>query len=148
MAETLPELVIRSFSDVADVLRAVQNHRQVSNAALEHAAGVCPGFVDKYLGPSREKRLGPLAFDLLLGALGLELVVQPAPHAAQRMASRWEKRNGTQVRNSQPISQTTLDRCRPVILAELGHAGGIASAKARRRAQRRSGHATNGHARP
>jgi hypothetical protein len=59
----------------------------------------------------------------LLGALGLELVVRPNPDAAKKMAPRWERRNEKQVRASQPVSRQMLDRCRSIIMAELGYLG-------------------------
>jgi hypothetical protein len=78
-----------------------------------------------------------------LEGLGLELVPRVNPEALKRMQGRYQRRNEAQIRNRQPINQALIDKIRPIILQELGHAGGIASAKARRQAQRRQ---ANGHA--
>jgi hypothetical protein len=134
MSDSFPELLVRSFQDLADALRAVQLHRQVSNAALEHAAGVCSGFVDKYLGPSRGKRLSETSLTLLMGALGVRLRVEIDE---DQVRQRWEKRDGGAVRYCQPVSQATLDRYRPVILSEMARKGW----QTRRRHTRRNGHA-------
>jgi hypothetical protein len=140
--EEFPTLIIRKYGDIADAFRAIQHHLQISNAQLEMISGIADQAVDKCLGPSRVKRIGSRTFDLLIGALAVQLRVEIDPAQARKVASRWVKRNNSAVRNSQPISQAMLDKCRPLILAELGHAGGIASAKARRRAQRQNGHAS------
>jgi hypothetical protein len=137
MPEAFPEIVIRSFADLADALLAVKNHLQISNACLENLAGACPGFVDKYLGRSRSKQIGPTSFDLLIGALGIRLRVEVDPDQARRVASRHERRRTEQIRSSQPLSAALLARA----AAELGRRGAIAAAKARRREQRRNSHA-------
>jgi hypothetical protein len=76
-AENFLELVIRKHSDIAGAFARVKEHQQISNACLEEISGLCGGFVDKLLGRTRTKKLGPTSFDLLIGALGLELVVGP-----------------------------------------------------------------------
>ena len=133
MPEAFPELLIRSHADLADALLAVKNHLQISNACLEDLAGVCPGFVDKYLGRSRAKRLSETSFNLLMGALAIRLRVEVDPDQARFMAHRYEKRNTQQIRSSQPLSATLLARA----AAELGRRGAIA----RQRQARRNGHA-------
>ena len=140
MAE-FPSIVIRSFGDLADAFRAIQNHLQISNSTLEDCAGMCPGFVDKVLGRTRTKRLSEVSFNLLIGALGIELVVRPDLAAAAKMATRWTRRDQRQCRTTQPLSAELLQRA----AAELGRRGAAAVAKTRRRAQRRE---ANGHARP
>lgn len=136
-----PTIIVRNYAELVDALARVKNFLQLSNETVELISGLCAGHCDKLLGPSRAKKIGPRSLDLLLGALGLELVVRPDPEAARKMALRWERRDERQVREPARISQALLDKCRPIILAELGHAGGIASARARRREQRRNGHA-------
>ena len=42
MAETFPELVIRSFSDLADAFRTIQNHRQISTKHSNNAPAPAP----------------------------------------------------------------------------------------------------------
>jgi hypothetical protein len=143
MSENFPELVIRSFSDLADAFRAIQNHLQISNSTIEHIAGACPGFVDKYIGRSRSKKLSEVSFNLLIGALGLELVVRPDPEALRRVKARYSRRNEKQVRDCQPVSQELISR----VARELGRRGALARDEARRAHNgRHNGHAANGHA--
>ncbi len=119
-AEKFPELVVRSFADLADAFRAVQGHLKISNECLEQVCGMCPGFIDKLLGPSREKRIGPTSFDLLLGGLGLELVVRPDPKQMQKITTRLEHRNEKQVRwEAKPLTKEILDRARPIIVSQI-----------------------------
>lgn len=140
MAAEFPELIIRSHDDLATVFRQIKEFLSLSNEQLEAISGMAQGAVDKCLGPSRAKRIGYKTFDLLLGAMAVQLRVEIDPDQAQRVASRWVKRNSAQVRNSQPISQATLDRCRPVILSEMARKGWQT-----RNRRARNGH--NGHAR-
>jgi hypothetical protein len=114
MAE-FPEIVIRDYNSLVDGLRQVQNFRNISNECLEEIAGLTRSHVDKVLGPSKTKAIGRTVLGLLLESLGVEFVVRQSP-AAQKMASRWEQRDTKQIR----VSQALLDRCRPLILAELG----------------------------
>ncbi len=137
MAEPFPELVIRSFADLADAFRAIQNHLQISNSTLEDISGMSAGWVDRLLGRTRTKRLSETSFNLLMGALAIELVVRPDFPQAQRMAGRWERRDQRQIRTCQPLSAELLARA----AAELGRRG----AEARRRAKNGNGRA-NGQA--
>jgi hypothetical protein len=138
-----PTIAIRSYDDLITAIVAVKNFLQLSNEGIEDLAGLTRGHFDKIR--ARTKRAGPTVLDALLGALAIELHVKRDLEAAEKMSRRWERRREDHVRTCQPVSRALLDRCRPIILAELGHSGGIASAKARRRAERRNGHA-NGHA--
>jgi hypothetical protein len=143
MTQPFPEdLVIRSFDDIADALSAIKNHRNLSNETVEQIAGTCAGFCNKYLGRSREKRIGPVAFNLLMGALGLEFLVRQAPDA-EKMRHRWEPRRQDHVRNNHRVSQTLIDKIRPIVLSELGRKGAEVTNKLR--AQRRNGRRLNGH---
>lgn len=116
MATDCPQIVVRSYSELVDAFARIKDFLQLSNETVEEVGGMTRGHCDKLLGPSRCKRVGPISLDLLLGALGLELVVRPNPEAVQKLARRWEQRDQKQIR----VSRALLDRCRPIILAELG----------------------------
>jgi hypothetical protein len=118
-----PQIVIRNTADLANALRAVQNHLNLSNAVLEELAGITPGGVDKYIGPSRSKGMASSMLDLLLGALAIELVVRPDLAQAAKLAERWEARNGAQVRQATRIAKSVVDRARPIVLSEMGRRG-------------------------
>jgi hypothetical protein len=66
--------------------------------------------------------------DALLGTLAIELHIKPDIAQAKLMEARWAKRNQAQVRQPARVSQALLDRCRPLIIAELaeqqGHMNG------------------------
>jgi len=134
-----PSSAVRSYDDLITAIRAVKEFLGLSNEVIEDLSGLTRGHFDKVAGRTPVKRMGPMVLDALLGALAIELVVRPDPAAAEKIANRWRCRREDHVRTCQPVSRALLDRCRPIILAELGHAGGIASARARRR-ERRNGH--------
>jgi hypothetical protein len=103
LADTeFPSSAIRSHDDLVIALRAVKEFIGLSNECLEEIAGFARGHVDKVLGPSREKRIGPQTLSLLLGALGACLRIEVDPDQARRVASRWIPRNELQVRHREP----------------------------------------------
>ena len=117
-----PELVIRSYEDLIAALRAVKSHLQLSNETLEQISGITAGGVDKYLGPTRSKHVGAVAFDLLLGGLAIELHVRPNLQQAEKMADRWERRNGSAVRMPARVSKTLIDRALRHLASEFSPA--------------------------
>jgi hypothetical protein len=143
--DDFPIIAVRSYSDLITALRAVKQFRQLSDAELEALAGLTRSHWTKIAGACPTKRAGPAVLDALLGALAIELHVKPDPQATQRMAHRWTRRRQDAVRTSQPISQSALERCRPIILSELARKGW----RTRRRHARANGHSNghNGHAR-
>ena len=122
MAE-FPTLVVRNYSELVDALVAVKNYLQISNSALEEVAGMTAGAVDKYLGPTRSKGLGPLSLDLLLGGLAIRLRVEPDLAQARKLERVWENRDQRAVRQPARISKALLERARPIILSELARKG-------------------------
>lgn len=120
---SFPTLIIRNASDLADALRAVQNHLQLSNETLEGLAGMCAGSVDKFIGPGRVKGIGATSLDLFLGALAVRLRVEPDLEQAEKMANRWEQRDQTQVRRNTRISREMIEKCRPIVLGEIAQRG-------------------------
>jgi hypothetical protein len=137
MAE-FPIIAVRSYSDLITALRAVKNYLQLSNEFVEDLAGLTRGHWDKVAGACPTKKAGPVVLDALFGALAIELHVHPDPAAAERVSHRWQKRDEHQVR-TQPARMNKALLARAA--AELGRRGAIAAAKARRREQRRNGHA-------
>lgn len=136
------EIIVKDFPSLIDALAAIRERLGISFELLDEIAGLSRGHSCKILS-EQSKGMGKLSFNLLVGALGLEIAIRPDLAAREKLAHRYSPRRENQVRENQPVSKRLLDRCRPVILAELGHAGGIASARARRR-ERRNG--ANGHA--
>jgi hypothetical protein len=144
MAE-LAEIVVRDYHSLIDALIAQKNALGISHEQLEHICGLTRGHVDKVLGRARNKAIGKWLLGILLEGLALELVPRVNPNALKRMATRYQRRNEKQIRNCQPVSQALLDKCRPIILAELGRRGAAARARQQHRNGRHSGNGANGH---
>jgi hypothetical protein len=98
-----PSSAVRSYDDLIIAIRAVKEFLGLSNETLEEIAGLTRGHVDKIIGPSREKKIGPQTLALILGALGIRLRVEVDPEQARCVASRWTRRNELQVRRRQPL---------------------------------------------
>lgn len=123
--DNFPIIAIRCYDDLITAIRAVKNFLQISDADFELLAGLTRGHWSKIAGATPTKRMGVVALNTVLGALAIELHVKRDMAAVERLSHRWEKRVESQVRvRPLSISQALLDRCRPIILAELGHAGG------------------------
>jgi hypothetical protein len=116
------EIIVKDFSGLLDALATVRERLGISFELLDELSGLTRGHSCKVLS-ERSKGLGPLAFDMLLGALGLQIAIRPDLVACQKLADRWEKRAEYALRSCQPVSKRMLDRCRPIILAELGYIG-------------------------
>ena len=139
-------IAVRSYADLITAMRAVKNFLQLSNERVEDIAGLTRGHWDKIAGACPTKKAGPMALDALLGALAIELVPRINPEALKRVQARYQRRNEKQIRNCQPVSQALLDKCRPIILAELTRNATLASVMARKGKSRRARNG-NGHAR-
>jgi DNA-binding phage protein len=107
LADTdFPSSAVRSHDDPIVAIRAVKEFLGLSNETLEEIAGLTRGHVDKILGPSGEKKIGPQTLALILGALGIRLRVEVDPEQSKRVAARWTRRNERQVRQREPRPDT------------------------------------------
>jgi hypothetical protein len=136
-----PELFISDHQSLVRALRAVQIHLQISNSTLEEISGLAAGHVDKLLGPSQAKRIGPTVLGLLLGGLGVRLRVDVDIEAAKKMAGRWEKKHAEQEREHTRLSKQLLELARPIVLGQVARKGWQTR---QRQARRQNGHAHNG----
>ncbi len=64
-----------------------------------------------------------MAIDALLGALAIELHVKRDQNQAKSVRGRWIQRDGRQIRE-RPVTRAMLEKCRPIILAELAWQSG------------------------
>jgi hypothetical protein len=103
---------------------------EVSREALGEAMGLAHGYANGLLAPNGRRRLGPLSFELMLGALGLALVVVEDLEALQRIRPMLPKRRSEQVRMPKPVQQSGRAMLRKRLKA-LGRKGGRMSAAAR-----------------
>ena len=79
-------------------LAAVRLRLGISFECLDEIAGLTRGHSCKILS-ERSKGLGELSFNLLVGAMGLEIVIRHDLAACEKIAARWQRRNESQVRD-------------------------------------------------
>ncbi len=121
----LPELeTITDYHGLIEALRARKDALGLSNEIVDELGGLTRGHTDKILGPSRNKNLSPMTFDVMLGVLALQVSLVPDIDAALKMESRWEKRSPAHVRaKCSLVSKKVLDSARPHILSEMSAKG-------------------------
>jgi hypothetical protein len=68
-------VVTNCYEDILSALRGRKDGCGFTCIELEQRAGLPSGYVTKLLGPRRTKNLGPLSFDLMMGALGLHIAI-------------------------------------------------------------------------
>lgn len=65
---------------------------QITHLTLDEISGMQSGYSSKLLAPIPKKNLGPMSFEVMLGALGLAVVVVEDPEQVARMRHRWTPR--------------------------------------------------------
>lgn len=136
--------VVRSYDDLIEVLRKVVTERGITMATIDEIAGLQSGYASKVLAPVPIKHLGPMSFDSIIGALGVDLVVIDNPEKMARMQARHEQRlRGLLSEASQEVVKLRFTRRK---LAKMGRKGGkmrlkTISAKKRRIMARRAARA-------
>lgn len=106
--------------DFMEVFRARKDELKLSNAFIEECLGLTSSHADKLLGPSRRhRRLNAQFFAALCETLALKFVAVPDPEAAARMAPKWEKRVGAQLRLQARVSEALIARVAPIVLRRL-----------------------------
>lgn len=69
----------------------------LTNECLETISGISDGYAAKVLSLTPMKRLGPMAFEMILTALGMgicAIAISEDPEALAQVAKRWERRRG------------------------------------------------------
>jgi len=79
---------VREYSELIEAMRARAVELQFSNDTIDELSGVQRGYTGKCLGPAQVKRLGPVSFGAILGALGLKLRVEVDEPATQKALAR------------------------------------------------------------
>jgi hypothetical protein len=125
---TYPAVTFSTYAEFIEALVAAKNYRNLSNQHIERMFGITN--VDKYLGPSRSKNLGPMLFDAFLECFAVQFVMQPNPAAEERMRGHWEVRNTARIRaNAKPLSIAVMRRAKALIFSENGRKGGSSRLK-------------------
>jgi hypothetical protein len=105
----------------AELLDALE-HRRVqiglSLASLDQLSRLALGHSTKALGPARQKSPSARTLYRLLDSLAFSIVLVIDGAKVERMQPQWRARNETKV-TQRAMSQITISRARPHILAEL-----------------------------
>lgn len=116
--------VIATFSNydgMVQAFRTIKDKVGLSNGFCENIADLAPGHIDKVLGPTRVKNIGPFVFDVLTELLAVEFEMKINTDALKRMQPRWEKRDVRKIRvDAHVISKALITRAKPAIYKEVG----------------------------
>lgn len=127
--QAFPAATFSDYDGMVAALAAAKNWLGLSNEVCEQIGGLTKGHIDKLLGPSRVKNVGPLTLDILLELFAVQFVMQPNPDAARRMESRWERRNRSQIRVAAcRASIAQIEAIKPIIFGQNAQRGGHARA--------------------
>jgi DNA-binding phage protein len=116
IARVLSRAKLADEGALLDAIVARQVELRMSNTALEAAAGLCRGHVQKVCGPSRERSPTLATIDKVMSVLGLSFVLVRDPEKLDRVTQHpW--RDETHVRSR--LSATTVARAKPLVIDEL-----------------------------
>lgn len=132
--------MIRSMSEVLDVMRKRRDELGITHETLDAIAGWPAGYASKLLAPEPIKNLGWVSFGLGLGALGIALVVVEDEDQAKQVRSRWIPRERAQrtasIAASMPNEVPAIIQVTPELqrkLVDFDHMKRIAKLGAKRR---------------
>jgi hypothetical protein len=121
LLKPFPAVTFSTYGEFVEALIAAKNYLNLSNQHIEQMFGLTIGQVDKNLGPSRVKNIGPMLFDCYLECLAVRFRMEPNPAAAERMAPHWEGRNASRIRvDAKPLSIAVLRRAKAAIFSDAG----------------------------
>lgn len=100
---------IRSYDDLLAALRARVVGLGTNYDAVDVVAGFTVTYTSKLLAPLHVRTLSPMAFDALLGTLGLELIVAENTKAIKKVRDRLAHRK-------MAASMLTADAHKPIII--------------------------------
>jgi hypothetical protein len=109
--------MLRGPDEILDALVARKTALDLSNATVDHLAGLTLGHFDKIAGSSRDRVPTLPTLFAVLGALGLAVQLVEDPDTT--VVSRWEKRREDQARGNGRISRSMVKRARSTVLHEL-----------------------------
>jgi hypothetical protein len=124
---TAPLAIARQYQDITEVFRARRIELGLSYAFIDAAAGFSEGHAEAMLGPSAKKGWGQATFFMLCDVLAVEFHAHIDIEAAKRMEWKWEKRRASYVRETARVSKKLLNLAKPLIIREMGRAGGLKS---------------------
>ncbi len=118
------EHVIRRSDDLVEAFRARKTQLGISNETVEAQLLLAPGMADKYLGPSRAKKLAADLLGDLMTLLGVELVMRVNPEIDEaRMRDRCVPRDEHAVRQQSRLSRRLMEIANKQLYARLSRLG-------------------------
>ena len=133
---------VRDYDDLIAAFKARADEIGVSTSWLDYATGLPSGYVGKLFGPSRVKMIGLDSLWPIAEVLAVEITITPSLELAQKMASRWEKRDELR-RRPGVVRKRFSPEVRAKVMSEIGRLGGsmpkrlgMTSQLQRRRAKR------------
>lgn len=111
---------VTCYNDLVLAFRARKEALGLSDAALDHRAGLVSGHANKVLGPARERGIGAAVLEALLFALGVDLIMVPNPDKLAA-GGDLERRKESHVRANHPrfSKEAAIKVARPAVLSEL-----------------------------
>ena len=97
-----PPRIVATFNDhdgLLEALRARKEKLELAGFTVDALAGLTAGHSQKILGCNPARGITRVTLGPLLGTLALKGFLVEDEEAMQRMAPRWQKRNGRMVRN-------------------------------------------------
>jgi hypothetical protein len=108
---------ITDYNSLVLALRARKEFLGLSDAELDHRAGLCAGHAGKLLGPSRERGIGASTLETLMCALGVSFIMIEDAEKLSR-GGAIEKRDAVHVRSGHRIGKSQIAKVRPIVLQE------------------------------
>ena len=115
--------VVRDHDELVDALRARKDALGLSDQFVDETCFETAGHCNQVLGPSRRKNLGRKSLDGLLITLGCALVLVEDPERVRMMERQWERRVAYNIRATQRVSRSAVERVKPFIFSQYGRKG-------------------------
>lgn len=107
---------VRDVNELLDAMRVRQRHLQRTAAQVEHDACMCPGHLDKIIGPSRSKSPNALTLDkLMVEGLAFDLVMVGNAEKEAALTSGLPARKSW---DNHRVSKKAMERVKPLVLRE------------------------------
>lgn len=119
-------MVVRNHQDLIELFRIMKARYGLTNEFCDDIGGLTKGQTDKTLGPSQEKSLGRLTFDVFTTLFALEFHAKVDMNAVRLMEGRYEMRQRpAEHSHTERVSKKLLKKAKPLVLKETGRLGGM-----------------------
>ncbi|WGR74328.1 MULTISPECIES: hypothetical protein [unclassified Bradyrhizobium] len=115
-----PLAVVTDHESLREAFRVAKALRNLSNAFCDDAGDFAEGHVDKCLGPTAARGIGPTTFDEFCKMFAVKFVMVPDLECEAAMQGVWQGRENRNVRdNAHRMSKELLARAQPLIFKEM-----------------------------